>query len=93
MSLREDVTAARQAVQVLEQATAAVTSQFGDTVDVRRLRTDVARLTGDLDLLCGPSRAAPPVQVLEVIDDSAYAPDFWRDAEDEGLGSADRRAP
>ena len=93
MSLQEDVTAARLAVRALEKAAAAVTAQFGDTVDVRRLRTDVSRLSNDLDLLCGPSRAAPAAQVLEVIDDSSYAHDFWMDAEDEGLGSSEPRRP
>ena len=93
MALVDDVVAARSAVRALEKATAAVASAFGDTVDVRRLKTDVSRLSGDLDLLCGPTRAQAASRPLEVIDDSDYTPGFWRDAEDEGLGSADRRAP
>ena len=92
MSLQDDVAAARRAVVDLEQATAAVRRHYDDTVDVRRLQADVDRLSGDLDLLCG-ARPADPQHVLDVIDDSAYAHDFWLDAEDEGLGASDRRAP
>ena len=58
MSLEQDVAAARGAVDALEQACARVTGHFGDTVDSRRLRVDVARLRDDLNLLCG---AAQPV--------------------------------
>ena len=92
MSFQDDVSAARRAVVALEQATASVSRHYDDTVDVRRLRADVERLSGDLDLLCGAAAVAPP-RDLEIIDDRAYAHDFWMDAEDEGLGAPDRRAP
>jgi hypothetical protein len=85
VSLQEDVAAARRAVVDLEQATAAVSRHYQDTVDVRRLKADVERLSADLDLLCG----APPsarTEPLEIIPDTEYAHDFWMDAEDEGLG-------
>lgn len=91
MSLQEDVAAARRAVLTLEEATAAVSRHYDDTVDVRRLKADVARLTGDLDLLCGAAQASPAPE-LEVIDDTEYSHDFWMDAEDEGLGQS-RRTP
>lgn len=95
MTVQDDVAAARLAVVALEQASAAVARHYADTVDVRRLRADVDRLSADLDLLCG--EAAPPEPAprpaREVIDDTAYAHDFWMDAEDEGLGASDRRAP
>ena len=92
MSLQDDVAAARRAVVELEQATAAVSRHYNDTVDVRRLKADVARLSQDLDLLCG----APPsarTEPLEIIPDTEYAHDFWMDAEDEGLGYSNRKAP
>ena len=90
MSLQEDAAAARRAVVALEEATAAVVRHYDDTVDVRRLKADVARLSGDLDLLCGapPSTRSEP---LEIIPDTEYSHDFWMDAEDEGLGAANRR--
>ena len=89
MPVHDDVAAARKAVQTLKQTVAGVTRHYADTVDVRRLKADVARLSEDLDLLCGTAQprgpAAPPPS-LEVIDDKDYAHDFWMDAEDEGLG-------
>jgi len=92
VSRQEDVAAARRAVLALEEAAAAVSRHYDDTVDVRRLTADVARLSSDLDLLCGAAPTEPP-PVLEVIDDTAYAHDFWMDAEDEGLGASHRRTP
>ena len=59
MSLEQDVAAARRAVDELEAACSPLTRHFGDTVDARRLRVDVARLRDDLALLCGAARTAP----------------------------------
>lgn len=92
MSVQEDVAAARDAVRALERAVQAVTRHYGDSVDVRRLRTDAERLADDLDLLCGKAAAAAPpapVRPLEVIEDRDYDHSFWMDAEDEGLGRSD----
>lgn len=87
MSLDTDVSSARAAVRALEQACMKVTKHFGETVDVRRLRGDVRRLHDDLDLLCGAEKSASAAaRPLEVIEDRDYEPDFWRDADDEGLG-------
>ena len=96
MAVSEDVAAARAAVLSLTRAVEAITRHYADTVDVRRLRADVGRIEQDLDLLCGtavPHRAggAEPAKLqLEVVPDSEYSHDFWMDAEDEGLGRADR---
>ena len=90
MSLQEDVAAARRAVVALEEATAAVSRHYNDTVDVRRLKADVARLSSDLDLLCG-APPARPTEPLEIIPDTEYSHDFWMDAEDEGLGAPNRK--
>lgn len=91
MSLQDDVAAARRAVVALEEASAKVAQHYDDTVDVRRLKADVARLSGDLDLLCGAAATTAPPE-LEVIDDTEYAHDFWMDAEDEGLGASHRHS-
>ncbi|MGY1607731.1 MULTISPECIES: hypothetical protein [unclassified Geodermatophilus] len=80
MSLEQDVTAARGAVDALERACALVTRHFGDTLDSRRLRVDVARLRDDLDLLCGarPRGTYEPFAIV------------YGDGDDEGLGGSGR---
>ena len=93
MALTQDVAAARHAVRQLETACTAIYSHYGSGIDVRRLRADVRRLTEDLDLLCGAAPPEQPPMPREVIQDQPYAADFWRDAEDEGLGATGRRAP
>ena len=93
MPVKDDAAAARRAVQTLRQAVDTLSRHYSDTVDVRRIRADVARLDEDLDLLCGsavPREAANRPVVLEVIPDKEYDHDFWMDAEDEGLGRSDR---
>jgi hypothetical protein len=83
MALEQDVTAARSAVDALEQACAPLMRHFGDTVDARRLRIDVARLRDDLTLLCGTPTSA------------AYEPfgGIYGDGDDEGWGGAGRTTP
>jgi len=92
VSLDEDVAELRRAVAALEQAAVSLSRHHSDTVDLRRLQVDVGRLAGDVDLLCGAAPTSAP-RVLEVIDDKAYAHDFWMDAEDEGLGLSGRKHP
>ena len=86
MAVQDDVATAREAVRALERAAAAVAGYYPQSVDARRLQSDVARVAEDLALLVGqePAPQAPPR--LEVIDDTVYPQDFWMDAEDEGLG-------
>ena len=96
MGKQEDIAAARGLVRTLDKAITALTRHYPNGVDVRRLRADAERLDADLDLLCGataPASPAPadPPPVRQVIPDSAYARDFWMDAEDEGLGQSDTR--
>ena len=95
MPVKDDAAAARRAVQSLKSAVDALSRHYSDTVDVRRLQGDVARLDEDLDLLCGsavPRESADRPLTLEVIPDKEYDHDFWMDAEDEGLGRSDRRS-
>ena len=80
MSLEQDVATARQAVDALEQACGPVTRHFGDTVDSRRLRIDVARLRDDLNLLCG----AAPHPVYEAFGG------VYGDGDDDGWGGTGR---
>ena len=80
MSLEQDVAAARTAVDTLEQACATVTRHFGDTVDARRLRVDVARLRDDLSLLCG-ARARASHEPFAAV---------YGDGDDDGTGGSGR---
>lgn len=84
MAVQDDVTALRDAVHALERASAAVAGHHRDSVDARRLQSDVARVAEDVHLLCGQEATAP--RELEVIDDTIYPQEFWVDAQDEGLG-------
>jgi hypothetical protein len=80
MSLDQDVAAARQAVDGLEQACVTVTRHFGDTVDARRLRLDVARLRDDLNLLCGAQARMAHEPFAAV----------YGDGDDDGIGGSGR---
>jgi hypothetical protein len=81
MSLEQDVSAARNAVDELERACARVSGHFRDGVDVRRLRLDVTRLREDLDLLCGARPAA--------VQGQQFASAAWDDGMDD-LGAPGR---
>jgi hypothetical protein len=82
MSLEQDVTAARRAVDALEAACTPLARHFGDTVDARRLRIDVARLRDDLALLCSGARTAPDVPGSSAV--------MWDDGYDPGPGGSGR---
>ena len=82
MSLEQDVAAARRAVDALEQACTPLARHFGDTVDARRLRIDVARLRDDLALLCGAARTAPAAPGPSAV--------VWDDGYDPGPGASGR---
>ena len=83
MSVEQDLTTARAAIDALERACSSVTRHFPDTVDSRRLRVDVTRLREDLTLLCGsPSR---PVH-------DPYRASFYDDGFDQFMDTPGRRA-
>ncbi len=82
MSLEQDVAAARRAVDELEAACSPLTRHFGDTVDARRLRIDVARLRDDLALLCGAARMAPDAPGSSAV--------IWGDSYDDGAPGSGR---
>ncbi len=82
MSLEQDVAAARRAIDALENACTPLARHFGDTVDARRLRIDVARLRDDLALLCGAARTASHVP--------GSSAGVWDDGYDPGPGWSGR---
>lgn len=91
MSTAEGITHARALVADLRRTVQGLAAQYGQTVDVHRLKDDVARLAADLNLLASASpRTASGQHEVVYISDDAYADDFWAEADDEGLGARGR---
>jgi hypothetical protein len=95
MGVHESRAAVAEAVSALDAAVATLRLHYGDTLGVRRLISDVARLGDDLDELGDPQpgHGPHPVRQLEIVPDEPYDRSMWAGAEDEGLGAPDRRAP
>ena len=86
MSVQQDVAVARGAIGEVKRAVEGLRKHYPDSVDVRRLAVDVERIMEDIDLLAGPVDADGPPPTLMVIEDREYPPDFFADAEAEGIG-------
>ena len=86
MSAEEAVAAARRALTSLAAAVLVVRNEYGDTLGVRRLTTDVDRIAEALDQLGDPQpghrAAVAPEDMLEIPDDP-YDESMWQDAETE----------
>lgn len=86
----------RRAASSLQQAVERLRHEYGDTLGVRRLVSDVQRFDADLAELGEPQRGhrpAPAPEELEEIPDDEYDASMWSDAEHEGFGAPDRHAP
>jgi hypothetical protein len=86
----------QEALLRLSEAVDRLRAEYGDTLGVRRLTSDVQRLGADLDELGEPQpgyRPRPPVEELEEIPDREYDASMWSDAEQEGFGAPDRHIP
>lgn len=84
MSVEQDVARARETVDRLDQACGLVLRHFGESVDARRLRVDLARVRDDLDLL-SHARARGHGQ--------PSAASSWGDDFDEEIGTPARTRP
>ena len=94
MTASEDLAAAAAHVSALRDAVSSLQAHVGETVDVARLKDDVARLHADLALVsraCGLGDAPGTAQEKVYIPDGDYDPSFWQDADDEGLGAMGRK--
>ena len=93
--MTDDLQAAHDVLAELRRVVLRIQARYGDTVDVHRLRDDVARASADLRLLAraAPRRTAgaPSADEVVYIPDDDYNSDFWADADDEGLGAPGRR--
>ena len=86
MSVQEDVAVARAAITEMQRAAEGLRRHYPDSVDIHRLGLDVERVAQDIDLLAGPAPAGGPPPALMIIEDREYPPDFFQDAEAEGIG-------
>ena len=96
MTSDEVLMATRGAVVALEAAVGRLQREYGDTLGIRRLSSDVHRLAADLDELGPPQpghRPSPALEDLLEIPDEPYDDSMWAGAEHEGFGAPDRRAP
>jgi hypothetical protein len=94
MTASEDLAAAAVHVSALRDAVSSLQAHVGESVDVARLKDDVARLRADLTLVAranGLGDVPPPVGEKVYIPDGDYDPSFWQDADDEGVGAMGRK--
>ncbi len=86
MSSNDAVGATHEALTTLAAAVLRVRNEYGDTLGVRRLVTDVDRLHADLDELGDPQPGHRPhvdkADLLEIPDDP-YDESMWQDAQSE----------
>jgi hypothetical protein len=96
MASHDALGATQDAVAALKAAVSRLRNEYGDTLGIRRLASDVERFAADLDELGSPApghRPGPAPHELEEISDEPYDESMWSDAEHEGFGAPDRRAP
>jgi hypothetical protein len=86
MSSKDAVGATKEALTTLAAAVLRVRNEYGDTLGVRRLTSDIDRLQADLDELGTPLPGHTPgvdkSQLLEIPDDP-YDESMWHDAQSE----------
>ncbi|HKG50080.1 MAG TPA: hypothetical protein VKB14_06550 [Actinomycetales bacterium] len=92
MTVTDDLAACSRDLAALRSSVLCLQTHLGETVDVQRLKDDVARVASDLGLLARQIGASEPTPTAEkvYIPDGDYDPSFWADAEDEGLGAPGR---
>mgnify|MGYP006178420759 CR=1 FL=1 len=86
MSAQDPVAATRAALTSLAAAVLRVRNEYGDTLGVRRLTSDVDRLQADLDELGDPQPGHRPVvapEEMTEIPDDPYDESMWHDAQSE----------
>jgi hypothetical protein len=86
MSSQDAVGATREALTTLAAAVLRVRHEYGDTLGVRRLTSDVDRISEDLAELGGPAPGHTPgvsKDELIAIPDDPYDESMWADAQTE----------
>ena len=86
MSSKDAVGATREALTTRAAAVLRIRNEYGDTLGVRRLTSDIDRLHADLDELGDPKPGHRPAvakeDLLEIPDDP-YDESMWHDAQSE----------
>src|SRR4051812_26168530 len=93
MTAHDDLASAAGQLAALRDSVASLQAHLGETVDVQRLKDDVARLAADLNLVARiEGMRHGPAQRGEIIyiPDEDYDSSLWADADDEGLGATGR---
>ncbi|WP_433545860.1 hypothetical protein ACQPZG_12385 [Streptomyces sp. CA-294286] len=95
MSLKDELTDLQQCLDRLDRTVGRVAAEVGDSLEIRRIRTDAAHLRESVALLGAstPAAGVPPRVELITIPDAPYDSALWTDSDDEGLGARDRHAP
>jgi hypothetical protein len=87
MTAPDAVDATREAVAALQAAVDRLRREYGETLGIRRITSDVERFRTDLNELGDPEpgyHPQPPPDQLEEIPDVPYDESMWADAEGEG---------
>ncbi|GGO97723.1 hypothetical protein [Wenjunlia tyrosinilytica] len=98
MSLHDDLNHVQRTLDDLVRSVNRLSGELGDSLDLRRVRSDAAHLRESLALLressTDPSAPKPPPEPgMVTIPDAPYDPTLWGPGEDEGLGSPHGHAP
>ncbi len=86
MSAQDAVGATREALTALASTVLRIRNEYGDTLGVRRLTSDVDRLAEALDQLGEPEpghRPAVRPDEMILIPDDPYDENMWQDAQSE----------
>jgi len=86
MASQDAVGSAREALTRVAAAVLRIRNEYGDTLGVRRLTSDVDRLAEALDLLGDPQpghRPSVSADEMVLIPDDPYDESMWSDAQSE----------
>jgi len=86
VAAQDAVGSAREALTTLAATVLRIRQEYGDTIGVRRLTSDVDRLAEALDHLGDPlpgHRAGVSADEIVVIPDDPYDESMWQDAQSE----------
>ncbi|MGW7353321.1 hypothetical protein [Streptomyces sp. Z26] len=95
MSLQDELTTVQRCLDELTRSVSRLEQEVDNSLELRRMRSDIEHLRESLALLRASSPDQPATQRPEMVSipDAPYDSALWTDAEDEGLGAKDRRAP